>query len=338
MFQVRVIDQDTVKRSLLMEEVIAAVEKGYEMKAQGKTELFPILTHDFEVGVSDFDIKSGHIGGMGIYGMKTVSYFSQNAEKGLPNLIGVLTIYDANTGIPLGILDATYITCMRTGAAGAIGVKYLARQDAKNVLIVGAGKQAVFQIAALLTVRPHLREIKIYDGLAPENAHKLADHIAAALKEDFSIDAAGVQFSGVKDIAAATADSDIIITATPSRAPQIFSDWVKKGTHFSCVGSDTQGKQEIDENIFKTAQVFVDDAVQCIRVGEIEKALQKGIMKETDILGEIGALITGELQGRRDEEAITVYDTTGIAIQDLVTAKIVLDKAAEKNLGTLISL
>ena len=146
MFNVRILSQEQIKSIVNIQDAIDAVEKVYALKASGKTSVWPLVTYDFEVGVSDMDIKSGYIGEIEIYGMKAVSYFSQNIKIGLPNLIGVLVVYDAKTGVPLGVLDAGYITCLRTGAAGALGIKYLAREDASHLTMIGAGKQALYQM------------------------------------------------------------------------------------------------------------------------------------------------------------------------------------------------
>ena len=132
--------------------------------------------------------------------------------------------------------------------------------------------------------------------------------------------------------------SDIIVSATPSRKPMIMKEWVKPGTHFSCVGSDMEGKQEIDENIFGVARVFVDDMNQAVAVGETETPIKKGVIEERDIVGEMGALILGNIEGRTSDDDITIYDTTGIALQDLLTAKKVLELAEEKGLGEVIDI
>ncbi len=336
MFSIQVHSQEKIKKMLTMTEVIEAVEKVYVLKSEGKTTLLPIITHDFEPSVSDFDIKSGCMEEIGIYGMKVVSYFANNAKIGLPNLIGLLTIYDSTTGAPIGILDATHITCMRTGAAGAIGVKYLARKNSKNALIIGAGKQAVFQIAALLTVKDDIKELAIYD-VNSEASEKLVNEIRTILQDEFNIDTDdSLNMTQVKDLESTTRNSDIIITCTPSRAAIIKADWVAEGTHLSCVGSDMKGKQEIDEQIMNGAVIVTDDTTQCLNVGEIEKAYLSSIITPQDIQGEMGELIAKKIKGRVNESDVTVFDTTGIALQDLVTAKIVLDKA--KSLGDTVAI
>lgn len=337
MFNIRILSQEQIKPIVSVKDAVDAVEQVYCLKAEGKTSIWPLVTYDFEVGVSDMDIKSGYIGGLNIFGMKSVSYFSNNAKAGLPNLIGILTVYNAENGAPLGIMDAGYITCLRTGAAGALGIKYLARKDASKMTMIGAGKQALFQMAAALTVRPEIEKISIYDGLSEKNAKDVADN-AVKLLGELNVNAANVCFEAVSDLEKTVRDSDIIVTATPSRKPIVMNEWVKAGTHFSCVGSDVSGKQEIDENILTRTKIYVDDKAQCVNVGEIEIGIKKNVISENDIRGEIGEVILGKKQGRISDDDITLYDTTGIAIQDLVTAKKVLDIAEKENIGTIVEI
>lgn len=339
MFKVRILNQNEIKEILSIGDAIDAVESVYAMKAEGKTDLFPMVSHEFEVGISDFDIKSGAISGKGIYGMKTVSYFSENAEKGLPNLAGISTIYDITTGFPIGIMEASYITGLRTGAAGALGCKYLARKDSESLLLVGAGKQSIFQIAATLYTMTNIKKVMIFDLLNHENAVSLAEKLPQLLIDDFQLDVKDrIEFTGINNIEEATKLSDIIITTTPARAPIIMKAWVKEGTHFSCMGSDVSGKQEIDGNIMATARIFVDDKAQCIKVGEIELSLKAGIINEASILGEIGQVIVGDVKGRTNQGEITVFDSTGLALQDLIVADKVLDIAKNKNIGIIVDL
>lgn len=351
MFKIKVLNHDVIEEVLDMKEVIEVVEQVYTLKSEGKTELFPMVFHEFERGVADMDIKSGHLKGADIFGLKLVTWFGENPKKDLPPLIGTTMVFDAKTGRPLGILNAEYVTGMRTGAAGAIGAKYLARKDSENLLMVGAGHISTFQIAATLIGMDNIKTVRIYDPINYDNAEKLSKSIKATLMNKFlskyeegteihkeinkKFD---VEFEAASDIKEAVGLSDVIITATPSRKPMIMKEWVKKGTHFSCVGADMEGKQEIDENIFGIARVYVDDINQAVDVGETEIPIKKEIITEADIIAEIGDVITGKSQGRISDDDITVYDTTGIALQDLLTSKLVLDIAEEKGLGVEVDL
>ncbi len=147
-----------------------------------------------------------------------------------------------------------------------------------------------------------------------------------------------INFVATDDIEKSTGEADIITTATPSYKPLIKEGWVKKGTHLTCIGADMEGKQEIDENIFSKARIFVDDLEQAIHVGETETSIKKGMIKKEDVAGEIGEIIMGTKPGRLSDDEITIFDSTGIAHQDLLTATHALKIAQEKGLGTIVEL
>lgn len=242
-------------------------------------------------------------------------------------------VYDSNTGIPIGIMDASYITCMRTGAAGAVGVDALARKDAKHLMLLGAGKQAPFQIAATLILRPEIEKVYIVDPVNYPQAQGLAARIKDQLKEEFDVDASNVEFVAEESIEKATRDADAIITVTRAMKPMIMKEWVKPGTHFSCLGSDMEGKEELDPEIFKGAKIYADDRAQCVRVGEMEIPLQKGVITKEDVTGEIGDLLAGEVIGRENDTETTIFDATGLYILDLVAAKVAITKAKDAHMG-----
>lgn len=337
MFNVKVLNQETLEKVLEMPAVIEAIEKVYTLKAEAKADVFPMVFHEFEPGVADMDIKSGYLDGADIFGLKLVSWYGENKDKGLPLLIGTTMIFDMSTGAPTAILNADYITGMRTGAAGAIGAKYLAKKDSKVMLMVGTGHIAQFEIAATLMAVPSIETVWIHDPMDANKSKEYAASIADKLKKNFDLEKA-VEFKAVEDFETVVGSSDVIITATPSREAMIKKEWVKPGTHFSCVGSDMSGKQEIDEKLFEVAEVYVDDLNQSVNVGEAEKAIKTGIIKPEDILGEIGEVILGRKVARKSEDAITIFDSTGIALQDLMTAKVALDLAEERGLGVTIDL
>ena len=351
MFKLLSLSQADTEKILDMPSVIDKVAEAYLMKSNKTASLFPMIFHEFEPGVADMDIKSGELQGANIFGHKLVSWFSQNPDKGLPTLIGTIMVYDSTTGAPKAILSAEHITSMRTGAAGAIGAKFLARPDSTTLLIVGTGHQAIFQIVATLMAMPQLERVLIYNPRSLERARKFKSTLESELQSRFlsfyepgSEDyltyqkAFNVKYDVVENIERQTAEADIIITATPARSALIKSEWVRKGTHFSCIGADLSGKQEIDEQIIKTARVFTDDISQSINVGECETAIKKGLITPAHILGEIGSVISGLVSGRLSPDDITIFDSTGIALQDLIVADYALKLAKTKNIGTEFSL
>jgi ornithine cyclodeaminase/alanine dehydrogenase len=335
---IKVLSRQNVEQVLNLSEVIISVKNVYCKKSEGLALTWPTLFYDFERGKADMDIKSGYIKGIEVYGSKTVSWFGNNTELNLPALNGLITVFDGKTGMPLGLVEGSYITGMRTGAAGAIGAQLLARPESENLMILGAGNQAVFQIGATLTLIPKIKTVRVADVISLENSKRFVVSIKEKLLKQFGIDASKVMFEAVTDLKEAVSLSDIIITVTPSYEPVIKKEWVKPGTHFSCIGSDMEGKEEIDPEIFRGARIFNDDIKQCIEVGETEIPIKSGVISVSHIEGEIGDILEGKTIGRTDNEQITIFDSTGIALQDLAVAKIALDRANINNIGTDVQL
>ncbi|WP_027869606.1 ornithine cyclodeaminase family protein [Eubacterium sp. AB3007] len=333
----RVLNRNDIMQVIEMAPTIQAVEGVYTMKSQGEAVAWPTVFHVFEEGERDMDIRSGYLPGEHIFGHKTIGFFGGNAEKGLPNLMATINVFDEFTGAPVGILEGAYITGVRTGAAGAIGAKYLARKDSETLFILGAGNQAAYQIAATITAFPGLKKVYVADLLFPENAEKFVAGIRQRLQEELGVETEGIVFEATNEPAVTVPESDIVITVTPSREPVIRKEWVRPGMHFSTVGSDMEGKEELDPEIFREAKVFVDDMEHCIEAGEVEIPVKKGILAESSIT-EIGDLILGNVAGRTSDEDITIYDPAGMALLDIAAAKVALDLAEAKGLGAVVEL
>ena len=330
---VLILNREEVKSVIDMREVIDKVRNVYQLKTQGKSVIWPLVNYEFVDEHAAMDIRSGYIKGEQLHGLKMLNNYPENKAKGLPPFNGIMMVYDSNTGIPGGIMDASYITCVRTGAAGALGVDSLARKDAKTLMLLGAGKQSSFQIAATLILRPLIDTVYIVDPVNHQQAKDLASNIKEILKKDFAVDGDHVTFIAEESTETAVRNSDSIITITPSRKPIIMNEWVRPGTHFSCIGSDMETKQEIESTIFAGARIFADDVAQCIRVGEMEIPLLQGVIKKEDIAGEIGDLLAGNIPGRQNDQEITIFDATGLYILDLVAAKTAITKAKEAHVG-----
>ena len=338
MSAIRILGAADVKELFTLPMAIEAVEKAYLQKYTGQGGVWPLVFHEFDPGHADLDIKSGNLDAEGIFGLKLVSWFGANPEKGLPALYGTSLICDLATGQPKALLNAGPVTDLRTGAAGAIGAKYLARKDSKNLLMVGCGELSPYLIAATLLALPGLESVTVVNPRHPEKAQQRLTIIEAKVYALLSAVAANrfVRMKAAEDTEQAVRQADVILTATQSRAPLIRKEWLKPGTHISCVGADMSGKQEIDENILAAARVFGDDAAQCFSVGECEAAAKQGLL--TALAGEMGAVIAGAVPGRTDDEQITVFDSTGIALQDLASAAVILQKAEKREMGTVAEL
>ena len=341
MMKLRILSQQDVAKAMDMDLVMEAVESVYRRKAEDMTVVWPTVFHDFDVGHQDMDIKSGYIKGTEIHGLKTINWTERNPELGLPALVGLILVFDTKTGLPLGLLDAGTITGMRTGCAGAIGAKYLARKDSDTMLILGTGHQSLFLIGAFLKQFPGLKTIYVANIPHPEKGTQYVETVQDRLMRELHIDASTVTFQpvcGESELADAVAKSDLVVTATPAREPVIQKEWVTPGTHFSCIGADMAGKEELDPKLFTDAVVYCDDLTHCTEVGELEIPVKTGAISMDQIGGEIGGLMLGKSQGRTSDAQITIYDAAGMALLDLATAKAALDFAEKEGLGQVVEL
>lgn len=330
--QVSILSRKDLEQILEMPKVIDGVKAAYRAKAGGQAAAWPLVEHHFENG-GIMDIRSGGVfGEIGAHGAKLLNNFPNNSEKNLPVFTGVLMAFDSEKGLPIGIMDASYITSMRTGAAAAIGVSALARKNSRTLLMVGAGRQSIYLLGATLLEMRQIKQVIVTDPMGKELAENYVKCIRERLAQELHIETAA-EFIAEADLRRAVGKADVVITVTRSTAPLILKDWVKPGTHFSCIGADMIGKEEIDPEIFRVASVFVDDADQCLSVGELEIPAKKGIVSAETVCGEIGQVLSGEIPGRTSDEEITVFDATGLAALDLVTAKTAVKLAAEKGLG-----
>ncbi len=332
--EIKILGRRELEQVLELPDVIEGVQAAYKLKAAGKTAVWPLVAYDFQDKQGIMDIRSGAVfGDEQLHGLKMLNNFPRNREQGLPPFTGMLMVFDSNTGLPMGVMDAAYVTCMRTGAAGAIGAATLARPDSQVLTILGAGKQAVFQIAAALTLLPGLQKVYVADQLDKDHERGFACGGSKKLAEGFGLTADGVDFLPAGELSQTVNESDIIITITPSRAPVIRKEWVKPGTHFSCIGADMEGKEEIDPELFRNARVFADDLDQCVRVGEMELPIKQGVLSKEQVAGEIGQVLANQIPGRTKQEEITIFDATGLALLDLVTGKRAIEEAKEKGIG-----
>jgi len=270
--------------------------------------------------------------------LKLISYNENNSKLGLNKVNATSLICDDKTGKPIALLNAAPITSYRTGAAAGIGAKYLARKNSKNLLVVGCGNIAVYSIVATLITMPNIEKVIISN---PKDSNTVLDKIENIKKEvkrllqESNVDLK-TEIISTTNLEESVKISDIIITTTPSEKSIIKCSWVREGTHFSCMGACMEGKQEIDEEILKNAIVYCDDINQCIKSGEIQKAFKKNIISSVN--GEIGEVILEKKIGRNEDKDITVFDSTGLFIQDLATSVEMLNEANKKNIGIEIEL
>lgn len=346
MFPFRVLNQEAVEQSLDMRSCLDVVERAYRLKSEGEATLFPMIFHEFNPGVADMDIKSGQLTGANIFGLKLVSWFGENPSKQLPALVGTVMVLDSRTGVPLGIMSGEAITLMRTGAAAGVGAKYFARPDSRVLLSVGSGHLGAYHILAALMTLEHIEKVFIYNPRSIERAKVFVKTIQQKLEQLLApyqnehefytemLRRISITYEVVDDIEQATRVADVIHTATPSKQPLLQAQWIKPGAHLTCLGADMSGKQEVDPAIFATSRVFVDDVTQAVHVGETEIPVKTGVIVPEKLV-EIGEVICGRQSARTSDEEITLFDSTGIALQDLLTAEAILRRAEQTGAGVV---
>lgn len=333
MNKIKILNESDIKKILNMDIAIKAVENAYCQKSNLKANVWPLVFYEYEHNVFDLDIRSGNLIDSNAYGLKLISYNEKNTEKGLNKVNATSLICDAMTGSPIALLNAAPITSYRTGAAAGIGAKYLAKKDSKNLLVVGSGNIAIYSIAAVLITIPSIEKVVICNPKNHENLLNKIENIKLEVKRLLSeckIESKA-EIICSNDVEESVRKSDIIVTATSSEKALIKKEWVKEGTQFSLMGACMEGKQEIDENIFKDALVYADDINQCIKSGESQTAFKNNIISKFN--GEIGDVIQNKNKGRMSKEDITIFDSTGLFIQDLATSIEILKVAKEKNIG-----
>ena len=343
MGQMVVLSAGDISKVLTIEDAIAAVEEAYRQKATGKGVAWPMVYEQFEPDVADMDIRSGELAGSGLFGLKLTAWFSQNPKKGLPEIFGTTLLCDNATGEPLALLNASAITGLRTGAAAALGAKWLARADSSKLLVVGAGHMSTYMVAGVLCACPKVSEVKVWDPVSDTAPEARVERMRADVAEilgacEHGRETSSYSIEATADGQGAAAGADIIVTITPATTPVVPDAWVRPGTHISCVGADMPGKQELASALVARAAVYVDDRGQSVSSGELEIPVKEGAVRPVDIRAELGEVIAGAVPGRGSEGEITVFDTSGIAVQDLAASKVAYDRAVEQCLGQKVEL
>ncbi|MHA2008043.1 MAG: ornithine cyclodeaminase family protein [Promethearchaeota archaeon] len=328
MSEVIILSQDEVKSCLPMSEAIQAVREAYMAFANGHVKMPPVMHLDISQYHGEVDIKSGYIEDLGLIGTKIASGFYENYKLGLPPGIAVIILMELKTSMPVAIMDGTYVTAYRTGAAGAVAASVLARKNSKVVGVIGAGTQARMQILGLKEIF-NLEKVKVWD-INTTAREKYATEMTAQLN---------IPIETVENVKDAISEVDIIVTVTPSKKPLVMKEWIQEGVHINAIGADAPGKQELDLFIIKKAnKVVVDSLSQCRIIGEIQHALANGLINDDDVHAEIGQILIGEKIGRETKDEITLFDATGLAAQDIAAANTVFKQAKEKKIGRVISL
>jgi len=304
-----------IKEIIDMDMVIKAVEDAFRLQGRGKTIMPPKIYLHLDEYNGDFRAMPAYVNESA--GLKWVNVHPNNpAGQNLPTVMATIIYSDPGTGFPLAIMDGTLITNYRTGASGAVASKYLAGKDSRSLGLIGSGAQAQSQLDAVRRVFG-LNEVCVYSkNLSSANAfvEKNTRH--------------GARTTSLEE----AAGCDIVCTTTPVREPIVYRTMIKEGTHINAIGADAPGKEELDPLILKEAKVVVDDIRQAVHSGEINVPVSKGFFAPEDISATLGEVVAGFKRIRTGNE-ITVFDSTGLAIQDIATAKIVYEQAKQRGIG-----
>ena len=319
-----VISEQEARALVSVEDAIDAVEKSFGAMARGQARNYPVVRE--QVGLRDavFGVKTGCDTGVPLLGLKAGGYWPHNMVQGLGNHQSSTLLFDPETGRASALVSANYLTGVRTGAASAIATRHLSRPDSSVLGIIGTGVQAQYQLRATLAVRP-IGKVVAWNP-SPD---KLAA-FGGLVRE------LGLEFVAASDCRAVAAVADILVTVTSSKRALVDKSWVRPGTHISAMGADTRGKQELDPLLVAAAALFVDEAAQAISIGECQHAYGDGLITGDSFRGSIGEVIAGLCDGRRTAQEITLFDGTGVALQDLVVADLAVRLAAVKKAGSVV--
>jgi alanine dehydrogenase len=319
------INKEQVRKLIDMKEVIVTVEEAYKAFNSDQVVQPGYVSIHLPSPRGEIDFKIGYYKSNEVISLKASSggFINNPTAYGLPTGMGTILLFDATTCALICAMDGSLITGLRTGAAGAVSVKALARKNAKKITAIGTGNQARMQIRAIHEIMK-IEEIHAWDS----NPDALTKY-KMDIESEFSIPV--MIANSKKD---AVEQADILITTTRGKGSLVEAGWVKTGTHIVAMGTDQPGKQELDPELFRNAKIVNDSIEQCTEKGETWHPLNKNIITKADIHAEIGEILLGKKPGRENDEEITIFDSTGMAIQDNTTAYKIYQNAIQNNVGT----
>lgn len=312
------ISDEDVRRYVPFSAVLAAIERAFMALQDGQSQVFDVVRGKGGGRDHFFGIKSARDGSVPIIGLKVGSYAPDNPARGLESHSSTTMLVDDLTGRPTAVVEANYLNGLRTSAANALAVRSLAREDASTLGIIGTGGQAVFEALAVAHVRPIRRIVAV--GNSPERRRSFE----SAVRDKLEV---AVEFA---DAQTASREADVLVTVTPSREAIVREGWVRPGTHISAMGADNVGKQELDVELVRHATCWVDYPEQSVRIGEMQHAAKAGIVTLEQLRERtLGLLLKSPQRLMRTPTEITVFDSSGIAVQDLAAAQAALKCVAD---------
>ncbi len=310
-----IVGEDECEKLVGRTEAFDAVEAVFAAMARGDAYNFPVIREAIGYADALYGFKSGFDQAGKVLGVKSGGYWPGNMDKGLTNHQSTVFLFDPDTGKLAALVGGNYLTAIRTAASSAVSIAHLSRKDAKVLGMVGAGHQSTFQLRAAAEQRD-------FEKVVAWNPHpEMLPRLEAVASE------LGLEFQGVSQEELG-AQADVIITITSAFEPLLMREWIKPGTHLACMGTDTKGKQEVDAKLVASATVFTDEVAQSVTIGEAQHAVGSGALSD-DAITPIGAVINGEHPGRRSAEEITLFDGTGVGLQDLAVASVAAQLAAQ---------
>ncbi len=314
------------RASELMTETagFAAVEAVFAAMSRGEAYNFPVIREAIGHADALYGFKSGFDRAGLTLGLKSGGYWPGNMARGLPNHQSTVFLFDPDTGRPTAMVGGNHLTAIRTAAASAISIQYLSRSDSRTLGMVGAGHQSHFQVRAAAAQRS-------FERVVAWNFHpEMLDGLEKTVR------GLGLDFERLEQPELCQA-ADVIITITSSQDPLLMADWIKPGTHLACMGTDTRGKMEVDKHLVAAASVFTDEIAQSVTIGETQHAVGDGLLAK-DAITSIGDVINGTHEGRTSPEQVTLFDGTGVGLQDLAVARAVVDIALDQGVGQRVDL
>jgi alanine dehydrogenase len=315
-----------IQNLLTLDECIGAVEHAFRAFGEGRAVPPAVLSMHTEGG--GFHVKAGLLElDRSYFAAKVNGNFPENSSRfGLPTIQGVIVLCDAGNGTPLAVMDSRDITSLRTAAATAVAAKYLARPNSRTLTICGCGNQGRVQLRALSRVC-HLEIVFAYDRDGGQ-ALRFSQDLTSELK---------IPVKSISDLTAAVRQSDICVTCTTSRQPLLGFDDVSPGTFMAAVGADSPQKQELHPNLMARSKIVVDILDQCAVMGDLHHALDAGVVTRANVYAELGEVVAGKKPGRESKEEITIFDSTGMALQDVAAAAFLYEKAQRDGSGVRLN-
>ncbi len=312
---------------LTMEECIEAMREAFGALSQGKAVMPPRMRLNMEADNANALFMPVYLPESRRVGVKTVTNNIDNMSKNLPIVHAMMMVFDSATGVPLAVMNGEVITAMRTGAVSGLATSLLARKDARIAAIIGTGTQGETQLEAVCAARP-ITKAYVFD-LNADKARSFAENMGKKLQIEVL----------VAESPAVLAEADVICTATPSTTPVFVDRHLKKGVHINGVGSYKADLLEIPAETTARSKVVVDRLESCLtEAGDLVQAIERGVITKDHIHGELGDVVTGKIASRENDEEITFFKSTGVAVQDLVCADLVITRGKDKKLGTTLAL